>query len=436
MSKTELQSIGAGIIRLQQARLHIKSKFPYFYVTVLGLVPENVQAIQTLFVTDKMLLGIDYHWYSQWDVEVASGLLIHEALHILNDHLPRIVSFPQSEWELLACAFDFPINDMLDSLGVKLPPEGLFSKNYGFPKGLTGEKYYELLKNLPPDKRPKALSVGSGRCGTCSGGKPSPSEQKTKEQGRSESEVQYFKQAGKQALREAAKSGAFGRGNMPAFMEELLRFDGTEEAVVPWQQVVPMVLGDACGRVRSGQSDYSLRRPSRRSYAIGLLRPGLITYEPVVYFIEDSSGSMGSPQLRENRYEFAHAMMQLGFSEVWYLACDASVKREPIRIGVRELFTLPVVGRSGTNFIPAIERVMSSRPKPDIIFYSTDGDGVAPTHKPRGTEFVWLLAPGPWTRRPCDWGIQILTSNDRNVQKRYEVLRNLQSAAISDDFEE
>lgn len=411
MSKPEVE-LARGWVALQQARGFVKQKYPYFYSTLLGLIPRHVEGMHTMGVSESMVLAVDLHWLRTLEVDVAAGCLIHEVMHVLRD-LSRIRAFP--DHVRAGYAFDIPINDDLKRFKIKLPDWVVYSSTYGFPEGLSGEGYYELLKNtaLPTTGR-----IGAGACGSCDGhSKDEPSD----DAGRTQAEVAYFKRAGTQALRDYAKSQGWKAGDVPGSWKDLLNFD-EEESVVPWQSIVSSNIGRAFGRITQGQSDYSLRRPSKRSYAIGMIRPGLIAYEPICAFIEDSSASMGHVQLKENRMEAAGAMKQLGLTDVWFLNADTHVQTKPRKITVQDLFKLPVTGRGGTDFCQAIEVTMRLIPPPDLVIYSTDGEGRAPEKKPRNTEFIWLLAPGGWSRSPCDWGIQILTTNDLDERKRYKLL--------------
>lgn len=417
MSTPEKKDLVAdGWLRLQQSRTFIKQKLPYFFNTVLGFIPYHVPEEGTMFVNKRMILGVDMEWFSTVEVEVGAGCLIHEAMHILRD----ITRIEAMEDQLVAgYAFDMPINHDLRTFGIKLPPWVVYPETYGLSPGLTGEAYYELLMKMK-SKLPTIGLFGAGRCGSCDG--VTPENPIITDAGRSMPEVRYFQALGIRDLREHQKKGGFGQGVIPGSMRDFLTFDGTEEAIIPWQQVASSSMNQAIGRIRYGQSDYSLRRLSKRSYATGIPRPGLVTYEPTVVYIEDSSGSMGHVQLKENRVETAQMMRQLGITEAWFIQADVTVQIEPRRVTVADLMTLPVVGRGGTNFIHAINKAMELIPRPNLIVYSTDGDGPAPKEKPIGVEFIWLLAPGPWTRSPCKWGVQILTSNDRKLRKKYEII--------------
>lgn len=401
---------------LQQSRSYILSRYPYFHPTLLGFIPHHVKDIGTMFVTESMVLGVDMEWFGTLDVEIAAGCLIHEVMHILRD-ITRIDAM--EDGEIAGYAFDMPINDDLKTFGIKLPEWVVYSSTHGLPPGLTGERYYELLKQKGV-RPPRNRRVGSGNCGSCAG---HTEVHEIDEQGHIPAEVQHFRKMGVNAIREHMSRGGFGRGDIPNSLKEILTFTGREEAVIPWQQILGSKVDGAFGRIVHGHSDYSLRKPAKRSYAVGMVRPGLIGHVPDVCFIEDSSGSMGATQIKENRVEAANIMAQLGLDDIWFLNADIIVQTQPQRIGISDLKTLPVTGRGGTDFRPAIEQVLKLRPVPDLCIYSTDGDGEAPLYQPRAiSEFIWLLAPGRWTRSPCNWGLQILTTNDRAERKKFKIL--------------
>lgn len=408
-------SAGWGV--LQQARAAVKKEYPYFYSLLLGLIPRPARRIGTLFVSESLVLGIDFEWFGTLSIPVAMGCLIHEEMHILRD-ITRLRQF--DDRGLGGKALDIPINDDLRTAGIELPHWAIYSDTYGFPKGLTAEKYYELL--LKKGVSGNGGLIGSGNCGGCAGTPFDEVEIEVDDPGQLPPDVHHFRNQAIRELREQMKKGGFGRGNTPGSLRDLLKYEESAPAIIPWRQVARGAVGRSCGNITHGHADYSLRRPSKRSYALGMLRPGLIGHEPVVCFLEDASGSMGSEQLLPNRREVASLMEQLGITEVWFIQADVIVQNQPRMISIADLKRLPVLGRGGTDFRPAIEHAMKLKPTPELLVYSTDGDGEAPDHQPRGTEFIWLLAPGPWTRSPCNWGIQILTTDDPKERKKYHIL--------------
>lgn len=399
----------AGWLKLQQARGWVKKEYPWFYNTLIGLIPKSDPHQKTLGVTRGMVMKINLEWFSTLETDIAGGCLIHEVQHVLRD-LSRIHALP--DFKRAAYAFDMPINDDLKKFGIKLPPFAVYSSSHNFPPGLTGEKYYELLEN----EIVEIEGVCAGGCG-CTDQEEDPDE-------RPEQEVQYFKKRGASDMRDFLKAKGFSAGDYPGSWSEFLEV-GQEPPIVPWQKVVNTAACRSVSNVIKGHSDYSLRHPAKRSYAVGMLRPGFITSSPTIIYIEDSSGSMSHQMLKDGRNEFCGAMKQLGITEVWFLNADVTVQTQPRRISVNELRKLPVVGRGGTAFGPAITAAMKLRPKPDLIFYGTDGGGSDSRTivKPKNVEFIWLIVPSSYSTRPCSWGTQILMSNDRAARKKFEILK-------------
>lgn len=400
-----------GLMKLQQARAWVKKEFPWFYGTLIGLIPKYAPQIKTMAVTRGMVLYINYDWFRTLEVDVAGGCCLHEVQHVLRD-LSRISALPDPN--LASYAFDMPINDDLKRIGVKLPDFVVYSSSHDFPEGLSGEKYYELLTQNPPPNM-KDRGVCSGSC-THDDGNADPDD-------RTETEVQYFKKRGASDMRDFLKDKGISAGNCPGSWKEFLDID-QEQPIVPWQRVVNTETMRVVNKVVRGHSDYSLRHPSKRSYGIGMLRPGLISSTPTIAFVEDASASMNRQMLKDGRVEVYGALKQLGITEVWFFDADTTVQTKPRIISIEELKTLPVLGRGGTAFGPAIEAVSKLRPRPDITFYSTDGGGIDNDTivKPRNMEFIWLLVPSSYTTRPCKWGKHILMSNDRDERKRFEIL--------------
>jgi predicted metal-dependent peptidase len=140
-----------------------------------------------------------------------------------------------------------------------------------------------------------------------------------------------------------------------------------------------------------------------------------------IIFVQDSSGSMGKPQIIASRSEGVAIFTALGISDAWFMDCDSRVPVAPRRIRVRDIANLPVLGRGGTDFRPAIEVALKLRPKPDLCVYFTDGDGPAPEHAPPNMEVVWCVVPTPNGRRPAHWGHLVVVSDDQKLREPYGV---------------
>lgn len=437
---------------LAVARAYIKREAPYYSTIVYGLVPHFIEGFGTLGVSPGMSLIIDPKWFVEMEKETAhitgmkkdeatykmqAGVLVHEAGHILRG-LERLDAAEKAGVDrgTLNKAFDIPINDDITATGWLLPAWAIFSSTYGFPKGLTGEQYIELMQQMQ-EKQPEKLAqinlrlggggkdgdgkeqgqVCGGRCGGCGGNGDKEAEAKADaETGRSQADKQRIR---KEALAQVRDAAAAGRGSIPNSLKELLA-KSAQKSVVPWEQRIQRVLRRTTGRIEAGRMDFSLRRPSKRSWTRGIMRPGMIDRKPEVALFEDSSGSMGRAQLISVRTEIRGVFTSLGISDAWFCDIDAAVAIDPRRIRLRDLDSLPVHGRGGTDFRPGIELAQTLVPRPDIVIYYTDGDGTAPRYPPKNMVVIWCIVPTPYGRRPAKWGELVLVSNDQELMEPYE----------------
>lgn len=472
---------------LAVARYIIRQRAPYFSSVVYGFIVRMIPGIHTLGVSKGMVLALDPEWFVNMENEVLkidkaakgqvlrdkadlmrASVLVHEVMHFVRglsrlDALRELGADPYVVNE----AFDIPINDDLAAAGWIFPRWVVYSSNYKFKPGLTGEQYYELLRKqreqsglgtgADSSQSPSGASgtsrsrgtrgdskadstgtgdgsepgsdsgsgasgkgggkglpkIGAGHCGGCAG-TPLDGELEERldaEDGRSEADKDRIR---KQAINDVREAESQGRGSIPASLKELIALEDVAPTV-NWRSRLRHVLRRATGRVVSGQADFSMRRPSKRSYTRGVIRPSMVERKVIVAMVEDSSGSMGAEQLRSAREEACGVFKQLGISTAWFIDADAEVSCPPKMISMRDLAILPVTGRGGTDFRPAIAAAQKLVPKPDILIYFTDGDGVAPDAPPKGMAVVWCVVPSRYRRKPAEWGELIFVEQAPSV---------------------
>jgi len=457
------------------ARLYVLNKAPYFSSVVYGFIFQPLPGIRTMLVTAGMVLGYDPAWVERATIEELGADIVHEVHHFVRRHFLRT---GMADRHLFNIAGDLAINPDLRNGGWKLAKDAIFPSQpeYGFPDGLTTEEYYDRLlqQKMRKEQQPKGSEdsngsggsksgdsdkngaqggdqdggsgqsgegqqkgVGSGCCGSISGN-PSDLEKMLEAMPditpRTEVEVHAIElRAAKEFKEYAAKHGA-GRGTAPSFMEEWLKAL-EEQPLVPWEQELSDISRDCVGRLQSGGDDYSLRRPSKRSYLRGgLIRPGLIEYLPEVAMILDTSGSMGMEQILAVVREVIGLMEALGIDEVWWCEADAGVAMDWQRVQLEFFRDLKIKGRGGTDFRPAIASAQDLYPQPDLLFYGTDGDGTAPAQPPPNMEVVWCIVPSHYNKPAAPWGHTVFATNDRALREKFNNSKPMVIEEYDDDI--
>lgn len=446
--------------KISYARHAVIFEAPYFASVVQGFVYVPLPGVRTMLCTPKMVLGYDPAWVKVATVKQLAADIVHEVHHLLRKHFERagLLADPH----LFNIAGDLTINPDLRDGGWELAGEdtvcpAIFPAHYKLPEGLSTEEYYAKLLQMKADgtlprRKPSqgqngknqdgqgsaspapagqqaadtsqtggpgaqgsqddsGSGVCSGHCGGIAGGTDDPRLEAALDASEGRSEVEIRNIAKRAAADIKAHVERHGRGTLPSDIADIAK-KLIEEPHVRWQSELAHVLYHASGRVQSGGDDFSMARPSKRSYARGIPRPGMIEHQPEVGIIRDSSGSMSNRQLTDCTREAYHIVQSLGIDEVWYADADAAVAMPWKRVSSQFFRNLKdVYGRGGTDFRPGIAAAQKLFPRPDILVYCTDGDGYAPEHPPQGMTVVWALM-GDRCKAPAKWGKAIIVSDD------------------------
>jgi predicted metal-dependent peptidase len=416
---------------MASARSYVRTWAPYMMPTLYAFVPVAVEGLTEkvggpLAVTDRLVLLYEPEWVASVDAWTLATGLAHEVCHDQLRHISRGKSYPNKR--LFNLAGDLFINGMLQSQMRRatingssttapmwqVPSWAVVPATYGFPEGLSADAYYKLLEQKGEPKEPQAWKIMCGGCGGVAGNPVKEFEQQFNvEKGRSEADCKNIARATSRLLKEYMEGP--GRGTAPGNWSEF--FDiGEESFPIPWRTKLANVLRNGINQMRAGGQDYSLRRPSARSYLRGWPLPGLISYDPEILFIVDSSGSMGKPQIGDTLRVIADIMDQCGIREAWFMEADAGVQRAPIKITSRMLRKMEISGRGGTDFTPAIEYAQKFKPRPGLVVYITDGAGVAPRTPPKEFNFMWCVVPSPWGCRPANWGTLVVLDDTAELR--------------------
>lgn len=402
------------------ARSYVMHNAPYFSPTLYAFIPTPYEGLTEaaggpLAVTERLVLLYEPAWVASISSKMLATGLCHEVMHDQLRHIKRGMAYPDRRRFNLAG--DLFINGLMtkQTRSVKTDKSGRINEplwefpewaampaKYGFPDGLTADEYYKLLEK----KGSTSPEFKGFMCGTCGGvaGNPSGKELEKKQneaKGRSELECRSIARSTSQAIK--AHMQKEGRGSTAGNWSEF--FDiGEETYTVPWPQELANIIRFSLNNVRTGGIDYSMRRPSIRSYLRGWPLPGLIGYDPEVAVIVDDSGSMGKEQIGAALRVTSDVMTQTGIRSVWFMEADTQSQRTPTRMTARDLYSIELKGRGGTNFCIPIEYMQQFKPRVSLVIYLTDGDGPVPAEAPTEFEMIWGIVPSPWSRRPAEWG--------------------------------
>lgn len=397
---------------LSAARLLVFQRAPYFRAGVLQLVFRESPGFGTFAATARWVVLWDPAKAVEWGVEGTAGVIVHELWHLTRDHFGRF-SQPLVNQDLANIAGDLSINPGVESMGFRLPSDGLMPATFHLPVNLTAEQYYEKLQGM--DVRYQYVDGGLGRgglgvhvevegCGSCSGRKRADEPGEDDHEGRSEIEIRRTRIT-------IAKAIGKHRGSVPA---DLSRWsdEQLQPPKVRWQEKLARACRVAVAfRPGSGHSTYS--RLSRRQAGLGFGegRPVIPSYRgtvPRATFLMDTSGSMDQSSIAKAMAE-AQGVLQVCGAKMDFMVCDADVH------GAREVKSIKEAlgmlrGGGGSDFNPAFEQILARRPRTDVIIAATDGDISVPASAPAGVTVIWLLVQptyGGGFRAPAPWGVAV-----------------------------
>ena len=385
--------------KLVSARLCATQHALYFAHALQSLIPvfcpTGSLPFPTMACTEDYVLLCDESFIRETDVKTLASALIHEVSHLLRLHIRRT---GDRDKMIANLAQDLEINDDLSPMGLPVPDSWMTPAKFRLEEGKSFEWYYE---NLLSKAKPKSGGVGAGKCGGCAGN-PHEGEGDLVPDGtprRTKTEVQQIAAAVAHEVRQAVKN----RGNVPAGIARWAESHGAPPEV-PWQEH----LTRACRRAvayRQGAVDYRYHRPSRRQAGLGFgpgkaVMPAMIVPVPQVAVMFDTSGSMGSAELKAAATETAGVLKAIN-ARVRFCVVDAQVHALQ-DVGTIEQAMRLLKGGGGTCFVDAFRQLEESRPTPEVIVVMTDGAARVPDVAP-AARVIWCLI-GTGAQPPCEWG--------------------------------
>jgi predicted metal-dependent peptidase len=276
--------------RLITARIGLLLKHSFFGNLATRLTLTNADEWLTTAATDGRRFYYNSRFVMMLKQKEVEFLVGHEVLHVVYDHLGRRIDRDPEIWNI---ANDYAVNSDLKKhkVGEMITTVPcLYEKKY---ENWASEDIYEdLMKNVQYISIDDLLDqmLDDHLDGDGDESEDGDGNENRKGKGRpklSDAEKEEIRQEMKQAILNAAQQSE--AGSMPAGVERLIK--QMTDPVMPWRELIQTNLTSAI------KSDYTWMRPSRRSWHMDAIMPGMNPGEEIdVDIYIDMSGSISNKQ--------------------------------------------------------------------------------------------------------------------------------------------
>lgn len=363
-----------------------------------------VQLIKRMYV---MLWNAE--WLAKSEFPYIVGVVEHEALHVILEHIPRQLKMSSSLneedkrifHEIMPLAVDMAANSLLvesnpwmkkyKSETMVLPTHEPFKLPLGksfewYSKALMEKarkqmSFLGLLKGL---LEKDGIYAETGQIHSAWRDICLRLTDEEKEATAHEIE-QHTKYIVGKAVEDHMKCGS---GNLPGHIQEYVN-KLLEPPLISWRRL----LRDKIVSTKRYRWVRSVTRMNRRHAGTGLMPfPGRNRERTFnVVFMIDTSGSMSTPELEMALNELQGLQTADPDIMITIIEADTDIHRE-YAVGPKDDIYPNFLGRGGTCFNRALLRAKEL--KPDIAFYYTDGGASAPQVESRvACPFIWLITP-------------------------------------------
>ena len=409
-------------LRVMAARIVAQSRWPYLSTLLFNLKIVESSQLPTLAVDDGWRMYYSPDFVMEQTAEALATMVLHEALHCVNQHGPRFRALSQSRHLHVTWNFagDVGINHVLDRAQM---PWGDFeplrfthlSKFDVNPEMGTEKIFFTIVEYY--EQHPEEVDQFSD-CGSIIGG-----EARDYEISRGDSDNPAIKSDQQDVIRDQVAQEilkhayAKGIGSIPG---ELLRWaQELLEPTIDWRKALAGAFRTSLATVL-GRRDYVYTRPSRRQSAMRIGNHEIILPSmrkpapPAIAIIVDTSGSIGNDEITLFLSEVDGIVKANGISQgVTVIPCDADIGEIQKLRSRGAITSLKLTGGGGTDMGVGIAAAGKLRPTPKIVIVLTDGFTPWPTSLPKGVEtlIVCLTAEESLSTTP-NWAKTILIEKD------------------------
>lgn len=290
--------------------------------------------------------------FNSYTLEQRLGILKHEMLHILYNHMRRKGDRDHRSFNIAA---DCAINQLIDRN--HLPAEGIFPDQFPsatgkVPLNLTAEQYYELIDKQYNDDS-NGPGSGSGQC-------IDDHSKWDESQGDGALSEDIAKNMADRAVSQTQKS----RGNIPSELSEWLSLLSHKREVT-WQQHLRYITGNKRVGIRK-----TILRPDRRLPNAEWIKGRTKDRRYSVLVISDVSGSVSNESLLSLWSEVRN-ICELTQSSIDLIQVDTQPSK-PEKL-TKNTKTIQRKACGGTYLSPALEMARKHKLDFQAIVVTTDG---------------------------------------------------------------
>lgn len=333
--------------KLDRVKISILSKHNAVFIsTVLFSLKFSWDSTIPTACTNGSDLRFNPEWFMELTKEECAGVLVHEAFHVVFQHMLRVHDRDFGVWNQ-AC--DHVINLMLLKEGYTLPECGLWDKKY---KGMSSDEVYNLLIEEPSEQdenfNPDIAVPGEDGAGT-------PEAQAAAQQ------------AVEDILIKAAtmsKMQGDAAGTIPD--EVMIALDKLLNPKLAWCTILNRFL------TSMAPNDYSYRKFNKRFLPHGFFLPTLYSESLAnITVAVDTSGSVTDEQFIEFISEINAIKEQMSPDTLTVIDFDTEIKNITTLTKDQNVTSITFEGRGGTDVYDLLQWAKKNRPNVLIIF--TDG---------------------------------------------------------------
>jgi predicted metal-dependent peptidase len=364
------------IDKLVTARIALLLKQPFFGNLATRLKIVNADDWCPTAATDGRHFYFNTEFINSLTPRETEFLFGHEVLHCVFDHFQlRAGTRDSGIWNIAA---DYAVNQILKDYRVGEMPKDDKGKDKGFQddkyKDWASEAIYdELYKKAKKNGKDFLKKLGKLLDEHIDWDKDSQGNKEKEGKGKSGSAPKYSKEELKKIrdeMKEAMVSAAqsVGAGNLPGAIQRIIQ--ELTEPKMNWREIIQQQI------VSTMKSDYTFMKPSRRSWHMDAILPGMMNTDKIdICLALDASGSISNEQCKEFLSEVKGIMDQYKDFTIHLWSFDTEVFNPKVFTpdNADELEEYVLGSGGGTDFDCNWEYMKAEGIEPKKFIMFTDG---------------------------------------------------------------